>query len=327
MSNPPLQETPQKALSILLITLGVTIISMILMSVLALGIIIIFFDSMNLSTLQEALENPYNHPQIRPALLVFQAISTPGSFILTAILVRYLLVKVPYTHPLALRTQPVTLYLLGALAWLAAMPQISFIAEWNQNIDFGPLDEQFRQSEKAVEKLTEFMLDFSSTTNFLLGLVVIALLPAISEELLFRGILQRQLRVLTRNPHVAIWLSGFIFSLIHMQMFGLVPRWLLGVLFGYLYYYSANLYIPMLCHFFNNGIIVVMYYLNKTGAVDMDPESLESSGPWYLAIVSLIATTALVLYFRKRTNLYPPATSATGNYYGDNTEHPVGAVL
>jgi membrane protease YdiL (CAAX protease family) len=132
----------------------------------------------------------------------------------------------------------------------------------------------------------------------LLAVVVIAVLPAIGEELVFRGIIQRELFRGTNNIHVAIWISAAIFSAIHIQFYGFVPRMLLGALFGYLYYWSGNLWMPIIAHFINNGFTVVAMYLYQQGSVKMDIENAEAA-PWSSVLFSAVITTALLYFFKK----------------------------
>src|SRR5690554_5832087 len=105
------------------------------------------------------------------------------------------------------------------------------------------------------------MTRFDNAGDFILALIVIGLIPAVGEELLFRGLVQNQIGAITKNIHVAIWLAAFLFSTFHFQFYGFVPRMFLGVLFGYLYYWSGNLFIAMLAHFINNGLTLILLYM------------------------------------------------------------------
>jgi len=109
--------------------------------------------------------------------------------------------------------------------------------------------------------------------------------------------LQPQLQRATNNIHVAIWISAFLFSSLHMQFFGFVPRLFLGALFGYLYYWSGNLIVPMVAHFINNGFSVIMLYLHQLGKIDIDVESTKAV-PWSAVISGTILTFALLVYLR-----------------------------
>jgi len=149
-----------------------------------------------------------------------------------------------------------------------------------------------------LKELTNLLTDFTSFPQFLLGVLVIAIIPAVGEELVFRGLVQNKLFQLTKNRHIAIWISAFLFSAIHIQFYGFFPRMLLGIIFGYLYLWSGNLLIPVIAHFVNNFFTVVIIYLEKLNIVTFDIESTKAM-PWELVIISLILTLFLIYYFRK----------------------------
>jgi membrane protease YdiL (CAAX protease family) len=167
-----------------------------------------------------------------------------------------------------------------------------------------------RQEEDRLKKLTVAMTHFESMADLLIGLVVIALLPAIGEELVFRGMIQNEFFRGTRNIHFAIWTSAIIFSAIHLQFYGFIPRVLLGALFGYLYYWSANLLIPMFAHFFNNAFGVVMIYLNQKKIIDFDVED-NTAAPLQYVLLNVLLTVGLLYYIWKHYNTTPkqPADS------------------
>jgi CAAX amino terminal protease family. len=110
--------------------------------------------------------------------------------------------------------------------------------------------------------------------------------------------LQPELYRATKNHHVAIWVSAFIFSAFHVQFFGFVPRMLLGALFGYLYVWSGSLSISIIGHFVNNGFSVLMMYLNQIGVITIDMETPESA-PWAIVISFTVVFVALGYYFKK----------------------------
>ena len=135
-------------------------------------------------------------------------------------------------------------------------------------------------------------------TLALVALVVVAVVPAVGEEVLFRGILQRNLTRWTGNVHAGIWLAAILFSAIHVQFLGFVPRMLLGALFGYLYVWAGNIWIPILAHFVNNGFTILMVYLYQRKVVPVDIESNESV-PLAAALVSAGVTVGLLTYFKR----------------------------
>jgi hypothetical protein len=191
---------------------------------------------------------------------------------------------------------------------LCFLVALSPVVEWNMNVQFPEFLQGFgnwaREQEDKFAEMTKLLTGFSTPRAFALGIVVIALLPGIGEELVFRGLLQNEFLRGSKNIHVAIWLSAFLFSAIHMQFFGFVPRLLLGALFGYLYYWSGNLLIPMVAHFFHNGFTLTMIYLYNVGAVDVNIDS-EESAPWSLVGLSVVATFTLLYFFRKHYRQEP----------------------
>lgn len=140
----------------------------------------------------------------------------------------------------------------------------AYFIEWNTNFKFpefmSGFEEWARNLEDQLAETTEKFTDFNNFSQFLFGFLVIAILPGIGEEFLFRGLLQNSLHKWTKNPHVAIWVSAFIFGAIHLQFYGLVPRMMLGAVFGYLYLWSGNLWYPIIAHIANNGIAVIAVY-------------------------------------------------------------------
>ncbi len=195
--------------------------------------------------------------------------------------------------------------LLG-LAFIVAM---SPVVEWNSQVHFPSFMNDFetwaREKEEMATKLTETLTQFKSVGQMLIALLVIAILPGIGEELVFRGLIQRELWRSTQNIHVAIWTSAFLFSAIHLQFFGFFPRLFLGALFGYLYYWSNNLLVPMFAHFFNNGFAVVTVYLNQQNVTNLDVEDT-TSAPWPYVAVAFVATVGLLYFVWKHYRENPP---------------------
>ena len=214
------------------------------------------------------------------------------------------------------------LVLVVALVGMTFPIAISPLTEWNMNLKFPEFLKSFEdwaiEQEETLARLTEQVTDFKSFGQMLGGVFVIGLLPAIGEELVFRGMIQRELWRATLKIHLSIWLTAAIFSAIHFQFFGFIPRLLLGALFGYLYYWSGNLLIPILSHFFNNSLIVVMLYLNKEDITTIDIESGEAL-PIQFVIGGAILTIGLLYYIWKHyTEYYPPVERLDDSYPNNN---------
>lgn len=249
----------------------------------------------------EAIQPPLQDPNIKIPLYIIQGAATGIGLILTPAL--YLMTRQKSLGNL-FTTKGIDLapVLITIFAVTVFMGVNSIFIEWNAKFDFPEFAENFeqwaREREDSLGELTKFLTQFGSDNEFLLALVVIAILPAIGEEIVFRGLIQNELFRGTRNIHVSIWFAAVLFSAIHFQFYGFVPRMLLGALFGYLYYWSGNLWLAILAHFVNNGVSVTALYLYQRGAFDFDVESQESM-PVNVVIVSTMLTIGLLYYFYK----------------------------
>ena len=199
------------------------------------------------------------------------------------------------------------LLLIGVVLMFVSLPLTNLLTSWNEKMNFGAafesLEALLQQLEETAGDLTERMLQVDSFGGLLFNLLVIALIPAIGEELTFRGVLQQ---ALTRrcNVHVAVFLSAFIFSFIHFQFYGFLPRMFLGLLLGYLFYYSGSLWTSILMHFVNNGAAVVVAYLDYKGLIDVDIDHFGATSNVWLLGASLVVTVGLIILSAKFKNKY-----------------------
>jgi membrane protease YdiL (CAAX protease family) len=126
------------------------------------------------------------------------------------------------------------------------------------------------------------------------NLLVMALLPAVCEEMMFRGWLQRALGQ-SVDYHTAIWVSAIVFSAIHFQFYGFIPRMLIGAALGYLYYYTGSLWAPIIAHFTNNAAAVVTAFLSYNGYTSIDFDLIGTGDTWYLSVASVAVCVALMV--------------------------------
>ena len=182
----------------------------------------------------------------------------------------------------------------------------SLIIEWNKGIVFPEFMNQFEawalSKEKQLAKLTVFLISFESFNEYLIGVLAIAIIPGILEEFFFRGILQKNILLISRNPHLAIWISAIIFSFIHLQFYGFFPRMIMGVLFGYIFYWSGSLTYPIIAHIFNNFFSLTLFYAANEGLFGPDFKvDINSSPdiPFYIIIFSFMVFSFSIFYLRK----------------------------
>jgi len=248
------------------------------------------------------MADPVSYPEFRLPLYIMQGAATLIGLGLLPSLFWFSIERKGITSWFAGKKVYGLMLLATLVMTVSFMATNSIFIEWNAQLQFPELMKGFgdwaRETEDRATELTKYLTQFSSTGEFLFAFFVIAILPAFGEELVFRGMLQPQLLRATKNIHVAIWTTAILFSAFHLQFFGFVPRMLLGALFGYLYYWSGNLLMPMFAHFVNNGFSVLMLYLNQKSVIDMDMESTEAA-PWPAVIIFTFIAGAMLYYYKK----------------------------
>ncbi len=179
-----------------------------------------------------------------------------------------------------------------------ATPIINFLIELNQQLQlpnsFSALENLMDKLESDAEKIKEILLVTDSFFIYLVNIFVMAIIPAVGEEFLFRGILQRLFKEWSKNIHFAVWFSAFLFSIMHTQFLLFIPIMILGALFGYLYFWSKNLWIPIIVHFLNNSIAITMVYLN--GDIAKDVESIGTGGGSTLHVLISVLLVSVLIY-------------------------------
>ena len=136
-------------------------------------------------------------------------------------------------------------------------PFVGFLLEWNMQI---PFPKWLLHFDVNAELILEAFLKMNTFWDLLYTIIVIAVVPALGEELLFRGYLQQKIGKWLKNPQISIVIASFLFSAIHLDLQAIIPRFVLGVLLGYLYYWSGSLWLPILAHFVNNAQAVILSY-------------------------------------------------------------------
>ena len=195
--------------------------------------------------------------------------------------------------------------LLGAplLELIALLNQKMALPEFLKGVELW-----MRTKEEEAAALTKQLLTMKSFGDLGINLLMIAVIPAIGEELLFRGGLQNILARWFKNPHAAIWLTAIIFSAIHIQFFGFFPRMLLGALFGYLLLWGKNIWLPIFAHFMNNGMAVIMAFtMQKQGKSLDEINKAETFEFWGYLVSAIITLILLIAYYKQsKRNLSAP---------------------
>lgn len=189
----------------------------------------------------------------------------------------------------------------GTLLLLLVMtPAMNAVIDWNAHLSLpasmSALEASMRTLEDAAAATTSMILSDSSVWGLVSGVLVVGCLTGFAEEMFFRGGLQRALTATRVNPHVAVWTAAFIFSFVHFQFFGFVPRLLLGACFGYLYWYTRSLWVSAFAHALNNSMVVVGAWLSARGVADVDIDGIGAGSVW-APIVSVAAVVVLLALF------------------------------
>jgi uncharacterized protein len=184
-------------------------------------------------------------------------------------------------------------------------PVTSFTGQINAGLHLpsglSGVEKWIAEKEDHADSILNQVLVSPAFSVLLLNLFIIAILPAIGEELFFRGVLQKIFSKLFKSGHIAIWFTAFIFSTIHFQFFGFIPRFILGLVFGYLFFWSGTLWLPVISHFVNNAVPVIMTYIQGIEKVNAPIET-----PLWKQLITLplpIAIGLLILFYFRNNNI------------------------
>jgi len=233
-----------------------------------------------------------------------QMLNQLGFFLIPPFLFAWLSEQKPYDFLGFSKAKPLHL-LAAALLILVAGPIIGYVSAWNEGLRLPPqlagIGEWMRSSEDTAARLTGRFLEAPGTPALLLNLVMIGLLPSLGEELLFRSALIGLFRKMFRGIHIPVILSAIIFSTLHLQFFGFVPRFLLGLAFGYLFVWSGSIWIPITAHFINNTSVVIASYLFNKGVSPVPPDDFGNSDSLtWIAFSAIACLLILFLVYRSR---------------------------
>ena len=298
-----------KPFSQLLFSVFVVIVSFLAFLVVSLVIAIPFFglDSMlSIPTMDEL-----NNPESIRVLKYFQVVQSIGVFIVPPFILGWLFHGKILEYLCLNKKVTSESVLLVLVLSFAASPFVNFIGEINANMQLpewlSGVENWMKNAEEKAAELTEAFLNVETTGGLLFNIFMVAFLPAIGEELLFRGVIQRIFTNWTRNFHWGIWISAILFSALHMQFYGFIPRVFLGVLFGYLMVWSGSMWLPIIAHFINNAVAVVAMYMIDKKLLSPEIEEIgTTSDSYYMAAVSFILIVVFMLMIKRQHSMINP---------------------
>jgi len=293
-NNPPYSK--------FLIVIGLVVTGMAASTLLSafLASVIFGVSFMELQTLLSDFDNPLSIPILK----FIQTFSAIGTFIIPAFVIGWLFDQNAFDYlKLSKRASLISVILVFVLLF-AALPLINYLGELNSRMSLpswlSGVEHWMRSSEDDAAKLMDKFLEIHTVSGFIFSIIMIAVLPALSEELIFRGILQRLFSEWSKNIHVGIWSSAILFSAMHMQFYGFIPRMLLGVMLGYLLFWSGSLWLPIIAHFINNAAAVIFAFLFSHKMIEVDADKIGTANDYAALSVSVLMTAVLLWMIYKK---------------------------
>lgn len=248
-----------------------------------------------------SMQNPDD--RLINAMKIYQFFASLGAFALPSWVFTRLIKKNSLTF-LGIKQSGMALhYAFVILMMLAASPFISGVYQWNQNLHlpkaFAYIEDNIRAMETSNARITELFTRANGVGGLLLNVFLIALVPAFTEEIFFRGCLQNFVRFIFYNVHISVLFSAILFSAFHGQFLGFFPRLFLGMLLGYAFAFSGSIWVSIAGHFFNNAMAVIGVYLEQKGYMQLSFLDEDFAYPWFVVLLSGIATFAILVMMQK----------------------------
>ena len=287
-----------KPFSQLMFSAFVMVASLLVFMILAMIVAIPFFG---LDTLMSGMSvSGMDTPEGLAFLKYFQVVQSIGLFVVPPIVIAWLYHGNIREYLLLNKTTTLLSYLYAVLAVLTLIPLINFMGEINGQMKFpeslSGIEDWMRTMEDAAEVMVKKFMKVENISGLLFNIFMIAVLPAIGEELMFRGVIQRIFTSWSKNYHWGIWITAFLFSAMHLQFYGFLPRMALGAMFGYLLVWSGTMWVPILAHFANNTMGVVGYYLIDKGTISKDVEEWGTGTEQFPLVLLSLITTGVLLF-------------------------------
>ena len=236
------------------------------------------------------------------AIRITQTLTTIGTFLVPALLFAYCQDRRWFGYNAADRIPKQSMVNMVLILSVTLLPVVGVLSALNQNImpQEGTVAEFMRDLEEAANHILDVVTSQRSSWDLISNILVFAVLAGICEEFFFQGALQPLLMNWTRNPHVGILLTALIFSALHFQFYGFIPRFLLGLYLGYLFYWSRSLWLPILAHVLHNALSILVDFTLQGRGIDTDSmqfTDMRGSLPT-AAACALISAMAIVYLWR-----------------------------
>lgn len=228
-----------------------------------------------------------------------QVVSMLIMFVVTALLIAFVYKKDVLSFLNMRKLPKVSHLLLAAGIILSANLFLNYLLQFNEMIPLpGNLTDKFQQLHDSATEGQALFLNFTGSLEFAMVFLTIAIIPAIAEEMYFRGLIEGVLLDMKIGAFHAIFISSFLFAIMHFQFYYLLPLLFMGALLGYFYYRTKNLWLSIFMHLMNNGLIVILTLSNKTGLTSVD---LDADPPILASVIGFLVFCGLVFLFHQKT--------------------------
>ena len=236
------------------------------------------------------------------AIRISQSLVTIGTFLVPALLFAYCYNRQWFDYNAANRSPKQSMINIVLILSVPLLPVVGALSAFNQHImpQEGGVAEFMRDLEEAANHILELVTSQRSSWDLVANMLVFAVLAGVCEEFFFQGALQPLMMNWTKNPHIGILLTALIFSALHFQFYGIIPRFLLGVYLGYLFYWSRSLWLPILAHVLHNALSLMVDFTLQGRGIDTDNlqfTDVRGSLPT-AAACALISAMAIVYLWR-----------------------------
>ncbi len=192
---------------------------------------------------------------------------------------------------------------LAVVSIVVGFPIINWLIDFNQSIQLpasmADIETWAKTMEASADATTKAFLGQPGMGALFINIFVLAVIPAVGEELVFRGVLQKLFTRYFKHVHAAIWVCGFLFSLMHLEFYGFIPRMLMGVLFGYLMIWSGTIWVPIVAHFTNNVIAILINYFTANNTIDASLDEFGASNATWWVLLSVIILAGVLWLFKR----------------------------
>jgi len=232
------------------------------------------------NVLELAGSSDYSNPDTISLLKYLQVVNQLGLFIFPPLLFAYWVSRKIATYLLLDIKPQLRVIVVSIMIIFVSLPFIGWLGQINQSLSLpeslSGIESWMERMEGKANELIVAFLNVKSMGGMMFNVFMIAIIPAVGEEFLFRGVILRLFKEWTKNVNAAVLISAFLFSALHMQFYGFMPRFLLGIILGYLFVWSGSLWVPMLIHFINNAFAII--YIYATGSMDLLNSDVDSVG-------------------------------------------------